>query len=140
MSRESSPPHGAVAWLLRGLGTVDLLAVVVVFLPGEMILASHRLTGLGSLPDAPLVGYLIRTSSALYGLHGALILFLSFDVPRYRPVIRLLGWLAMVHGALNLFIGAVVGMPLWWRCVEGPTFAAAGIALIFLLGRERPKR
>lgn len=129
---------GALMWLLRVLGTIDLLAIVIVFLPANGIVAAHRLTGLETLPEAPLVGYLIRTSSALYALHGALILFMSADVARYRPVIRLLGWLAIVHGALNLYIGTVVGMPVWWRCAEGPTFAAAGFAILFLLGRNRP--
>lgn len=129
--------HGALAWLLRMLGAVDLLAVAFVFLPAEVIAAAQRLTGMEGAPDAPLVGYLIRTSSALYALHGALILFLSCDVQRYRPLIRLLGWLAIAHGALSIYIGIRVGMPLWWRCIEGPIFAAAGMVILVLLGRNR---
>ena len=52
--------------------------------------AAHASLGLGPMPQGPLVGYLIRSASALYALHGALALFLSFDVRRYWRVITFL--------------------------------------------------
>ena len=45
----------------------------------------HRQVGLGELPQVPIVGYLTRSISALYALHGALLVFMAGDVRRYLP-------------------------------------------------------
>lgn len=124
----------AIAWLLRGLGMVDACAIVIAFLPGEAILQIHYILGLAPLPDAPLVSYLIRSTSVLYALHGGLMLGLATDVARYRPVIRLLGGLAMVHGVVIFGIDQSLGMPWWWNWMEGPTFALCGVAVLTLSG------
>src|SRR5262249_10905853 len=96
----------------------------------------HRWAGLGELPAAPIVGYLARSASALYALHGATVVFVSFDVERYRPLIRFLALLAVVHGGVMFGIDWVVGMAAWWLWLEGPGFAATGVAVLVALRRK----
>lgn len=122
----------ALAWLLRGLGVVDLCAIIIAFLPGDVIDRINHSLELATLPHVPLVGYLIRSTSVLYALHGGLMLGLASDVVRYRPLIRLLGWLAMAHGLLIFGVDRRVGMPIWWTWIEGPTFALCGAAVLAL--------
>jgi hypothetical protein len=125
--------YRTLALVLRGLGGLDLLALAAVFLPRRWLEVAHAWAGLGELPDAPVVGYLIRSASALYALHGAMVLYLSFDVVRYWRLIRFLAVAALVHGVVMLGIDLAEGMPAWWRYAEGPCFAATGAVVLFLL-------
>jgi len=121
-----------LAVLLRLLGVIDLLAVVVVGLPLEGIESIHRWTGLEPIPAQSLVEYLIRATAMMYGMFGALLIFLSLDVARFRPVIRFLGALAILHGTVMTVVDRSLGMPWWWCAAEGPIFAAIGIVIVVL--------
>lgn len=121
-----------LALVLRGLGLLDFMALFVVVAPGSWIDLAHQWAGLGALPSDPIVGYLARSASALYALHGALIVFLSFDVSRYERLIRFLAWAAVVHGAVILGIDVAQQMPAFWRYAEGPAFAATGLVVLGL--------
>ena len=125
----------AVAAVLRVLGGLDVLALVAVVAPRAWLSAAAELAGVGPLPAAPLVGYLARSASAVYALHGLTVLFVSFDVVRYRPLIRFLAWAAVVHGAVILGVDLAEGMPAWWTAVEGPAFSATGMAVLAILHR-----
>ena len=116
--------------ILRCLGTLDFLAILAVFLPHSWMAHVHTALGLGNLPDAPIVGYLTRSASALYALHGAMILFVSFDVRRYTRVITFLAIAALINGAVMLGIDLAVGMPWYWTLFEGPGFAMTGIIML----------
>ena len=115
-----------VAVALRVLGTLDLLALIAALAPRPWIVLAHEWCGLGTLPDGPIVGYLYRSASVMYALHGAVLLFVAADVVRYWPLIRFLAVLAVVHGAVLVTIDAVEAMPGWWRWIEGPGFAGSG--------------
>lgn len=101
-------------------------------MPRPWIEAAHRLLGLGEMPAAPIVAYLARSTSALYAMHGAILIFVSFDVGRYDGLIRFLAAAAMVHGAALVAIDCAAGMPLYWTVLEGPCFAATGAAVLAL--------
>ena len=121
-----------LALVLRGLGLVDLLALVAVLAPERWIDLAHHWAGLGALPREPIVGYLARSSSALYALHGAMVVFISFDVSRYERLIRFLAWAAVLHGAVILGIDVAQQMPAFWQYGEGPGFAATGLVVLGL--------
>lgn len=121
-----------LAFVLRGLGCLDLLAFLAVVAPEDWIAAAHQWAGLGALPGEPIVGYLVRSSSTLYALHGAIVVFISFDVIRYERLIRFMAWAALVHGAIVLGIDLAQEMPAFWRYAEGPGFAATGLAVLAL--------
>ena len=99
-----------------------------------------RLGGPGRPACGADLGYLSRSASFLYALHGAMVLFISFDLLRYWRLVTFLATAALVHGAVMLGIDLAEGMPAWWTVVEGPAFAATGgvvLLLQYLAGRGR---
>jgi hypothetical protein len=130
-------PARTLALVLRGMGALDCLALVAVCLPREWIDAlCGRLTGV-AFPAVPVAWYLARSTSLLYALHGAMVVYISFDVPRHWRLIRFLAYAAIVHGGLILAIDVSSGMPGWWSAVEGPCFAVTGLVVLFLVQRAR---
>ena len=120
-------------WLLRLSGGLELLAVPFIAFPLWGMNAIHeRWLGLGPLPAGPIVEYLARTLSALYAMHGAVLVALSMNVDRYRPLIRLVGRLHVIGGAVFLAIDIAAGMPWWWTLNEGPPIAAGGYLITWL--------
>jgi hypothetical protein len=130
------PKRRILVWLLRIGGFVMLTALGAVVMPFDWMNLVHRQMGLGELPNAPIVGYLTRSVSALYALHGALLLFLASDLRRYLPVVRFLAIASIGFGAVLLGIDCVVGMPLSWTLGEGPFVIAFNILVLWLSGRQ----
>lgn len=121
---------------LRLIGTTSGLALVAVFLPYAWMNAIHAWVGMGPLPPDPIVGYLARTLSAFYAFYGGLLWFLSFDIPRYRRVIRYVGAATLAFGFILLGVDWTEGMPAFWKWLEGPIAILYGI-LILALTRDR---
>ncbi len=138
MSIAESNAARRLALVLRGLGCLDMLALLAVVVPERWIDVAHRWAGLGTLPSEPIVGYLTRSASALYALHGAIVVFMSFDVNRYERLIRFMAWAAVLHGAVLLGIDIVQEMPVLWRWAEGPGFAGTGL-LVLACQRNQPR-
>lgn len=128
-------PFRNVARLLRLFGLVDLCALFAVVVPHAWLSDAARAAGLAGLPADPVAGYLARSASLMYALHGATVFFISFDVRRYWPLIRCLALLAPVHGAIILGLDLAEGMPIWWTSLEGPAFAATGLFVLALQRR-----
>jgi hypothetical protein len=124
--------HRRLATVLRIIGVLDLFALAVTVLPRTFIAGTHEWFGLGEFPAQPVVGYLSRSASLLYALHGALLIFLASDVVRYLPVIRFAGRLLIGCGLALLGIDLVEQMPVWWTLVEGPVIATVGVVIIRL--------
>lgn len=142
MSPESSAETIAsrrLALVLRGLGLFDLVALVAVMASDHWLDMAHQWAGLGVLPREPIVGYLARSASALYALHGAIVVFMSFDVRRYERLIRFMAWAALVHGAVILGIDLAQQLPAFWRYAEGPSFAATGLLVLGLQATSSPR-
>lgn len=130
---------GRRRWLilvLRLFACIDLLALFAVFMPSSWMAAGHAMLGMGTLPQAPIIGYLARSASWLYAMHGGAVFVMSMDVQRYAKLITFLGMAALVHGALMCSIDLIEGMPWWWVTLEGPTIAATG-ALVLALQPHR---
>lgn len=118
---------------LRALGGLTLAAVFAIFLPRDRMAEIHAALGLGGLPQVPIVDYLSRSVSALYALHGGLLLVVAHDLRRHRPIVRYLGWASLAFGALVTGIDLSAGMPAYWTWDEGPPIVAMGLALLYLL-------
>jgi hypothetical protein len=123
-------------WLLRVGGAVLLTALGAVVMPFDWMNVIHQHTGLGELPHVPIVDYLTRSISAIYALHGALIVFMSSDVRRYLPVVRFLGAAGVGFGVLMLGIDHLAGMPLPWTVGEGPFTIVFSVFILWLTGRQ----
>ena len=115
-----NPREKALVLLLRLSALMLLAALIPAVMPFSWMKEIHRLLGMGELPDGPIIGYLTRSLSAIYALHGALVLFVSRDVRRYLSVVRLLLVLGIVFGAGMFVLDITVGMPLAWVACEGP--------------------
>jgi hypothetical protein len=100
---------------LRVLGTSALTAAFFVCVPDAWMDAIHRQLGLGKLPDAPIVSYLARSTSAFYAMLGGLLWVVSFDLRRHRVVLRYLGLAILAIGLALFVVDWQAGMPLWWR-------------------------
>ena len=131
-----SSPHRSLAWFLRAMGCLDMLALTAVVMPRQALALAHAWAGLGTMPEQPIVGYLTRSASALYVLHGAFVVLISFDVTRYAVLIRFLALASLLHGAVLFGIDVAEGMPPLWRSTEGPLFAASGIVILWLQRRR----
>ena len=122
-----------LAILLRFAGGVMLLAFGAIFMPTEWMVANHRRLGLGEFPASPLVEYLTRSVSALYGIHGGLYLVVARDIRRYAGVLAYLAAMNIVFGLLMVGIDLHAGMPWYWILGEGPPVLAFGVLLLGLL-------
>jgi len=130
-------PERILVWLLRVSGAMTLTALGAVFMPYEWMNLIHQRLGMGELPHIPIVGYLTRSVSALYALHGALLIFVSLDVRRYLPVVRFLGVAGVVMGVLLFGLDRAVGMPVPWTNGEGPFVVAISVVILVLAGRVK---
>ncbi len=124
--------------LLRIAGLGMLGALAFVFCPFDWMATIHQRIGMGELAYTPLLSYLIRTLSALYAILGAILVFVSRDVERYRPLIHFLGMTSVLGGVGVTVLDAVLRLPLFWTVAEGPLTVALGVALI-LLARRVPR-
>jgi hypothetical protein len=117
---------------------LDCLALAVAFIPRSWIEAMHGQMGMGPFPGEPIAGYLARSGSLMYVLHGVTVLYVSGDVKRYEALIRFLAYVALAHGAMLLWVDWLEGMPAWWKWLEGPLFAASGLVVLVMMGfRDR---
>ena len=121
--------------LLRLSGIGLLIALFPAVMPFAWMDEIHRRMDLGQLPDIPIMGYLTRSLSALYALHGALVFFVSLDVRRYLPVIKCLFVLAILFGAGMFILDLVVGMPRQWAYCEGPSIIILSCIALWLTSR-----
>jgi hypothetical protein len=125
----------ALILLLRISAVVLLTAVVPAVMPFDWMRAIHWQLGMGELPDGPIVGYLTRSLSAMYAVHGALVFFISLDVRRFLPVVKCLAVLGVVFGVGMLILDILVGMPRSWVVGEGPFVIGLGGVLLWLAVR-----
>jgi hypothetical protein len=132
----------SLVFLLRLIGVAELVAIPFVFAPLSWMEAVHdRLLGLGPLPDGKIVGYLARHLSALYAVHGAMIVGLSLDLPRYRPLVGLLGWSHLVLGGALVVTDLAAGFSWLWVVVEGGgVLTCGGLLLAFSRGQTAGRR
>ena len=122
-------------WMLRIIGTSGLFAVIFVAAPYSWMDSIHATLGMGRLPDEPIVGYLARSTSALYAIMGGLFWVVSLDLERHRRVLTYLGVVVALFGVTLLVVDWSEGMPLLWTIWEGPVTVVFGLAMLFLARR-----
>jgi hypothetical protein len=128
-------------WLLpvlRVSGVGMLFALIFVFCPFSWMVAINAWLGMGQeLVYTPVTSYLIRTLSGMYAIFGGLLLFISFDLPRYRELIRFLGAIAIAAGVGVTILDAILRLPIMWAALEGPMTITLGAIILYL---SRPGR
>lgn len=123
----------ALVWILRFAGVVCLLGVVGLFLPTNAMAAVHEWAGLGQFPNEPIAVYLARATSALCGLFGGLMIFLSGDVQRHRSVIafQAIGLIAVSGALVIASIGS--GRLFYYLLADAAACWAYSIPVLWLL-------
>ena len=124
--------HRILVIFLRLFGGVTVLAFLAMLLPVEWMAATHRWLGLGEFPRAPIVDYLTRSVSSLYGFHGVLVLLVSRDPIRYLTIVRYLGWMYILAGVFAIVIDLYAPLPWYWTAVEGPSTVLSGALILYL--------
>lgn len=124
-----------LTFVLRVGGAVMLLAVFAIFMPTRWMAVTNDWLGLGEFPASPLVDYLTRSLSMMYALQGGLLILLSFDLRRYRPVLLYVSLTTLIGGLVLLGIDLHAGLPLYWTLCEGPPVALIGLLLVWLVRR-----
>jgi len=129
------PAERLLVWLVRLNGLVLLLALGPILMPAELMRSIHVRLGLGPFPDVPISYYLARSLSATYALHGALTFAMSFDVDRYRPLLKVLVVSNALFGAVMFGIDLAVGMPWFWTAIEGPPIVGYALLIAATMSR-----
>lgn len=130
------PAISLLRWLLAITGVGLMFAALAVVMPRQWMAVGHAWLGLGEFPDRPITVYLARSTSLLYAVHGSLMLFVSFDLKRYWPMVRLFGWLHIVIGLTMLGIDLTSPMPWYWTAFEGVPVALAGVLILWLWSKS----
>jgi len=126
--------------LLRLAGIITVSAFPAILLPRDWMAATHVWLGLGAFPDGPIVEYLARSIAALYGFHGVVVLVVSGDPARYKPIVTLIGWINIAFGLIMIAIDLKVGLPMFWTLAEGPPIAGLGAVILYLNSRATESR
>jgi hypothetical protein len=121
--------------ILRAGGAVMLLAVFAIFMPTRWMAATNDWLGLGEFSTSPLMDYLTRSLSMMYALQGGLMIVLSFDMRRYRPILLYVSLTTVVGGLLLTGIDLHAGLPAYWILTEGPPITLLGLLLVWLVKR-----
>ena len=124
--------------LMRLAAVMLLTALIPAVMPFAWMKDIHRSLGMGDLPEGPIMGYLTRSLSAMYAMHGALLFFLSLDIRRYLPMVKFLAVLSILFGSGMLVLDTTVGMPPSWIAGEGPFIIALGGVMLWLAGHVEP--
>jgi hypothetical protein len=128
-----------LALLIRLIGVAELCALPFVFVPVSwMGLVHERLLGLGPFPQQPIAEYLARHLSALYTIHGAMLVAVSLDLRRYRPLTRLIGWCHLGLGAAVTWTDWSAGFHPLWAAAEGVMVGSWGVLILVFSTRENP--
>jgi hypothetical protein len=125
----------ALVLLLRLDAVLLLTALVPSMMPFAWMQAIHRALGMGELAEGPLIGYLTRSLSIMYAMHGAMMLFVSLDVRRYLPIVKFIVLLGVLFGLWMIGLDLAVGMPLFWTVGEGPFIFLLCSVMLWLAGR-----
>jgi hypothetical protein len=120
------------AWLLRITGATEVLAFIAVVMPRAWMESSHAWLGMGTMPDGPLMDFMIRQASYVYGMHGVSLWVLATDVKRFRKLITFNGISFLLAGPVFFLIDYATGMPIWWMVSDSLTCFVLGVALLWL--------
>lgn len=116
--------------LLRAGAVIEALAFPWAVLPREWMEQSHAGLGMGPMPVGAVVDFMIRQSAFFYGMHAVLLWWLSQDVLRYQPLVRLMGWTYLSFGPAFLLINLATGTPLWWAVCDPLVTGLFGVWLL----------
>lgn len=110
-----------------------MFSLFFVFCPFSWMVWINGWLGMGEeLIYTPVTSYLIRTLSGMYAIIGGLFVFVSYDLQRYRDIIRFLGTIAIAAGLGITILDAILRLPFAWTALEGPMTIGLGAIILYL--------
>ena len=125
-------------WILRVFAGFMMLALPCVFMPISWMDAICERSGLGPMPTEPVAIYMARHLSLMYALTGVLLMYMSLDVDRHFPLLKVFGWGLLAFGAILLWIDVSSGMPTSWTVMEAGPIVPVAVLFVWLLGQLAP--
>lgn len=113
-----SEPSRCLVVVLRATAVLLLVAFVGASLPESWMKAVHEWGELGPWAGGALLVYLARVVSLLYGFFGLLALYMSFDVRRYRPLVRFMAAVSFAFVPIMFVVIWSAGLPTVWAVGE----------------------
>jgi hypothetical protein len=124
--------------ILRLSGLMLITAFVAVFLPYEMMTSIHFQIGLGTMPQLPILDYLARSVSMFYGIHGVIVIYISYNLNKYLQFLKLLCYLGLLFGLSLFFIDINASMPSYWTFGESPIVVLLNLVIyVFVIMIEK---
>jgi hypothetical protein len=121
-----------LAWLLRYIGVLEMLAFLAVVMPRAWMESSHSWLGLGQMPEGSVFLFLARQASYAYGMHGISLWIIASDLKRFRALVLFNGISFVLAGPVFFVIDYTSGMPSWWIAIDGLSCALFGLAMLWL--------
>jgi len=119
-------------FILRLSGAIEMLAFIAVVMPRSWMEAGHTWVGLGVMPGGPLLMFMIRQASYVYGMHGVSLWVMASDLKRFRSLLILNGISFTLAAAVFFWIDYSSGMPWFWTLSDPISSGFFGIALLWL--------
>ena len=127
-----SARYDGLVFVLRASGVLFLLAFAGAALPESWMKAVFEWGDLGPWPGGALLIYLARAVSILYGFYGLLVFFVSFDVPRYVPLIRFMAIVSLPFAPIMFVVIWAAGLPMIWAVSESTSILVISALWYFL--------
>src|SRR5687768_1136747 len=127
-----------LVWLLRLAGATEILAFISVVMPRSWMEVSHEWLSMGTMPEGPLLMFMIRQASYTYGMHGVSLWVLASDVVRFRALVILNGVAYLLAGPIFFWIDYTTGMPWWWTVADSLGCGSMGVTILLLSGSGAP--
>jgi hypothetical protein len=125
-----------LVWLLRLVGTTEILAFIAVVMPRSWMEFAHAWLGLGQMPAGSILMFMIRQASYSYGMHGVSLWILAWDVERFRPLVRFNGVAYLLAAPVFFLIDYTSDLPIWWTIIDSCSCGFFGAAVLWLTRRE----
>lgn len=126
--------HHTQVVILRVVAAVSLLTLPAVFASRLTVEKLSWLLGFGEPPTVPLLFYLAGGGSFVYLALSAMLWMMSYDVPRYRPLIVFAAVVCLIGVPVYGWINIQAGMPWWWAVMDMGGCLVGGFALLRAAG------
>jgi hypothetical protein len=118
-------------WMLRICIFILLTGLPGALLPEVAFQKFAWLMGYGKQPMTPLITYLSGNAGFAYTALGILAWVISRDLPRYQPLVRVIGWIMVIAGPAYLSIDLQCPLPLWWTLMDSIGCLLIGLTLLW---------
>ncbi len=111
-------------------GILCLLSVFGMFLPVSVVESLAKAFGVQTLPDSPLVMYVVRVMSATYAGVGVYFVILALHPMKYAILVPFTGLAAVLLGVVCGITGLAVAMPPMWFLGDFVSCTVLGVLIL----------